>query len=92
MAQQHNYFAHGGTELVIGGKLTFLPGAVVEGADEVFDVSTDLVVDPEPHEFPDSTAGTVAGLRQDFNDLLATLRECGVLAPATNSEPADDDE
>ena len=22
-----NYFAHGGSELVIGGKLTFLPGA-----------------------------------------------------------------
>ena len=28
-----NYFAHGGNELVIGGKLTFLPGAEVEGAD-----------------------------------------------------------
>ena len=28
-----NYFAHGGSELVIGGKLTFLPGAEVEGAD-----------------------------------------------------------
>ena len=24
-----NYFAHGGNELVIGGKLTFLPGATV---------------------------------------------------------------
>ena len=23
----HNYFAQGGNELVIGGKLTFLPGA-----------------------------------------------------------------
>ena len=28
-----NYFAHGGNELVIGGKLTILPGAVVEGLD-----------------------------------------------------------
>ena len=27
----HNYFAQGGNELVIGGKLTFLPGAVIEG-------------------------------------------------------------
>ena len=25
-----NYFAHGGNELVIGGKLTFLEGAEVE--------------------------------------------------------------
>ena len=27
------YFAHGGNELVIGGKLTFLPGASVEGGE-----------------------------------------------------------
>ena len=32
----HNYFAHGGGELVIGGKLTFLPGATVEGGDSLF--------------------------------------------------------
>ena len=28
-----NYHAHGGSEWVVGGKLTFLPGATVEGAD-----------------------------------------------------------
>ena len=28
-----NFFAHGGNELVIGGKLTILPGAVVEGLE-----------------------------------------------------------
>ena len=28
-----NFMAHGGNELVIGGKLTVLPGAVVEGLD-----------------------------------------------------------
>ena len=27
-----NFHAHGGSEWVIGGKLTFLPGATVEGA------------------------------------------------------------
>ena len=32
----HNYFAQGGNELVIGGKLTFLPGAVIEGGDDLF--------------------------------------------------------
>ena len=32
----HNYFAQGGNELVIGGKLTFLPGAVIEGGEDLF--------------------------------------------------------
>ena len=30
-----NFHAHGGAEWVIGGKLTFLPGATVEGAAEL---------------------------------------------------------
>ena len=34
----HNYFAHGGNELVIGGKLTFLPTATVEGGDNLLAV------------------------------------------------------
>ena len=29
-----NFMAHGGNELVIGGKLTILPGAVVEGLND----------------------------------------------------------
>ena len=33
-----NYHAHGGGEWVIGGKLTFLPGATVEGAEGLFDL------------------------------------------------------
>ena len=32
-----NYFAHGGDTLVIGGKLTFLEGATVEGGEGLFD-------------------------------------------------------
>ena len=31
MSNTKNYFAHGGNELVIGGKLTFLPSATVKG-------------------------------------------------------------
>ena len=31
-----NFHAHGGSEWVIGGKLTFLPGASVEGAEGLF--------------------------------------------------------
>ena len=38
MSNTKNYFAHGGNELVIGGKLTFLPGATVEGGEGLFDL------------------------------------------------------
>lgn len=76
--------AHG-AESVIGGKLTFLPGATVEGAEGLFDL-------PRGEEralpyIPDSEAGTVAALREDFNRLLAALREAGMMAPV--SEGAD---
>ena len=78
-----NYFAHGGNELVIGGKVTFLPGATVEGGEGLFDV-------PSGAESPgtclpfleDSTATTVAQLREDYNRLLDTLRSAGVLGAA----------
>ena len=75
-----NFYAHGGSEWVIGGKLTFLPGATVEDAEGLFDL-------PRGEEcalpyIPDSEAGTVAALREDFNRLLAALREAGVMASA----------
>ena len=68
-----NYFAHGGRELVIGGKLTFLPGVVVEGVDGLFDVSTETTLDLEyePPVVADSGATTVAALRANSNTLLA---------------------
>ena len=71
--------AHG-AKSVIGGKLTFLPGATVEGAEGLFDL---------PHGgesslpyIADSEATTVAALREDFNALLAALRETGLMAGA----------
>ncbi len=71
-----NYAAHGGNEWVIGGKLTFLPGATVEGAEGLFDLPAGgqqtLLGD-----LPDSTATTVSQLREDFNRLLAALRGTG---------------
>ena len=73
-----NYFAHGGNELVVGGKLTFLPGAVVEGVEGLFDLPTGGQAD-RPF-LADSTATTVAALREDYNGLLAVLRTAGVLA------------
>ena len=72
----HNYFAQGGNELVIGGKLTFLPGATIEGGDDLFG---------QPPSFKpigyvaDSEATTIAALKDDFNALLAALRSCGLM-------------
>lgn len=73
-----NYHAHGGNEWVIGGKLTFLPGAVVEGAEGLLDLPAvgELVILPS---LPDSEATTVAALREDFNSLLALLRSAGLM-------------
>ena len=79
-----NYFAHGGSELVIGGRLTFLPGASVEGAEGLFYLPTGGGVTQLP-ALPDSEASTVTALRQDYNNLLAALRTAGIMAPA----PAD---
>ena len=71
--QTHNYTAHGGRETVIGGKLTFLPGAVVEGLVEAIEM------EKLAHQ-PDSQAATVAALREDFNALLGKLRAAGYMA------------
>ena len=73
-----NYHAHGGNEWVIGGKLTFLPGAVVEGAEGLVDLPAvgEPVILPS---LPDSEATTVAALRENFNSLLALLRSAGLM-------------
>ncbi len=70
-----NYAAHGGAEWVIGGQLTFLPGATIEGGEGLFDGGAD----PMPYQ-ADSTATTVAALKDDFNTLLAALRSAGLMA------------
>ena len=72
-----NYFAHGGGELVIGGKLTFLPGATVEGGDDLFGQSEPAA---QIAYIADSEATTIAALREDFNSLLAALRNAGLMA------------
>ena len=70
----HNYFANGGNELVIGGRLTFLPGAVIEGGDDLFGSTAST---PQIAYIPDSEATTIAAL--DYNALLAALRSCGLM-------------
>ena len=84
-----NYVAHGGGEWVIGGKLTFLPGAVVEGGEGLFDSPSEGGAAQGKIAFiPDSTATNAAQLRESFNGLLAALRTAGILAPAEATEAA----
>ena len=72
----HNYFAQGGNELVIGGKLTFLPSAIIEGGDDLFGSSPSVA----PIGYvADSEATTIAALKDDYNSLLAALRSCGLM-------------
>ena len=75
-----NYHAHGGGEWVIGGKVTFLPGAIVEGAEGLFDLPP--AGQPVLPCVPDSEATTVAQLREGFNQLLAVMKAAGVMATA----------
>ena len=77
--QTKNYTAHGGRETVIGGKLTFLPGAKVEGLNEALSM-------PQAPFQADSTATTIAALREDFNALLGNLRDAGLM---TAEQPAE---
>ena len=79
MSNEKNYFAHGGNELVIGGKLTFLPGATVEGGEGLFDLPGGGDATALPF-LADSTATTVSQLREDYNRLLAALRTAGLMA------------
>ena len=71
--QPRNYTAHGGKETVIGGKVTFLPGAEVVGLPAA-------VLMPKVSALPDSDAKSVAQLREDYNALLGALRAAGILA------------
>lgn len=89
MRTTKNYFAHGGNELVIGGKLTFLPGAEVEGIEGLYDnLPTAEQIEQRAPFVPDSEATTVAALRESFNGLLTALRAVGILAVSGREEPA----
>ena len=70
--QPRNYTAHGGKETVIGGRMTFLPGAEVVGLPEA-------VMMPKASALPDSDAKSVAQLREDYNALLGVLRAAGLM-------------
>lgn len=68
---------------MIGGKLTFLEGSEVEG----------LNVDPVQMEnVPESTATTVAALKDTVNELLSALKEAGYMEPDEPEQEDDDDD
>ena len=67
--------AHG-AKSVIGGKLTFLPGATIEGGGDLFGQPPSF----EPIGYvADSEATTIAALKDDFNALLAAIRTAGLM-------------
>lgn len=74
------YIANGGRELVIGGKLTILPGAVVEGL-EAAQTAKAANVD-------ESTANTVAALREDLNAVIRALKGAGLMEADPKAEEA----
>ena len=82
--QTKNYTAHGGAETVIGGKLTFLAGAVID--DQAGVIPTPAEPFTPAAAQADSEAATVAALKGDFNDLLAKLRAAGLMVAAAAEE------
>ena len=100
-----NYMAHGGNELVIGGKLTILEDAEVTGlaanpltaatADALGGIkvgdgltitggvlSVTAPLTPAANQ-TDSTATTVATLKDDLHALLAKLKAAGLMEADT---------
>ena len=70
----HNYFAHGGNELVIGGKLTLLPTAELDDSEGILGSGV-TIADYQAA----STATTIALLKDDFNALLDNLKNAGLM-------------
>ena len=67
-----NYTEQGGDVTHIGGKLIIEEGGSVEG------LPSSAI--PAAENQADSTATTVAGLKDDFNALLAKLKAAGFMA------------
>ena len=77
----HNYFAHGGNELVIGGKLTLLSTAELDDSEGILGSGTGGAV----AEYQDaSTATTISALKDDFNALLVKLKSAGLMESSPN--------
>ena len=71
-----NYTEQGGETTHFGGKVIFEEGCEVSG----------VPFTPAENQ-ADSTATTVANLKEDFNALLAKLKDVGIMAPDEEEEP-----
>lgn len=73
-----NYNEQGGSRTIIGGELVIQSGArlVIENGAEVQGLPGASAAPGQP----DSEATSVATLKNDFNTLLAGLRQAGILA------------
>ena len=80
-----NYTAHGGNETVIGGKLTNLHNVQSEGLSELLDMPERGGLTAAAN-LTDSTATRVAGLKDDFNALLAKLKVPGIITADSPAE------
>ncbi len=69
-----NYTEQGGEKTVIGGVLEIKEGASVTG------LPAPTVEIPVAENQPDSTATTIAALKEDFNSLLGKLKTAGLMA------------
>ena len=67
-----NYTEQGGEKTVIGGALEIQEGASVTGLPPA-------TITPAANQLA-STATTIAGLKDDFNTLLAALKAAGFIA------------
>lgn len=78
MSTTKNYTEQGGNVTHIGGKLVFDEGASVEG----------LPGSTPAENQAESTAATVAALKEDFNALLAKLKAAGLMAADAEAKEA----
>ena len=72
-----NHTEQGGEVTRIGGKLIIEEGGSVEG----------LPASPKAENQADSEAADVAGLKADFNSLLAKLKAAGLMEPDAEPDP-----
>lgn len=70
MYNTKNYTEQGGDITHIGGKLIIEPGAEVTGL-------------PAAGNVPESTATTVAGVKDDLNAVIAALKAAGLMTGET---------
>ena len=81
-----NYTEQGGEKTVIGGEIVIKGKLVVEEGGSVEGLPTPTL--PKAENQPASEATSVAGLKEDFNALLAKLKAAGLMEedPETPAE------